>query len=125
MIRDSHSPIMSTLLGVSRKLNLQNQHSSPRFRIASSRKFLCKKRTQKRNYRFLITWFSIQQVLSSICFAVKDAGNDFSEEFYDTLRRQLEKNKDIIKQENQEMIAQAVRDNPNLRNLERFFKSSL
>jgi ribosomal protein S17E len=64
-------------------------------------------------------------VLSSICFAVKDAGNTLSEEFYDTLRRQLEKNKDNIKQENQEMVAQAVRDNRNLKNLERFFKSSL
>jgi hypothetical protein len=64
-------------------------------------------------------------VLSSICFAVKYAGSNFSEQFYDTLRRQLEKNKDKIKQENQEMVAQAVRDNKNLRNLERFFKSSL
>ena len=64
-------------------------------------------------------------MLSSICFAVKDAGNAYTEEFYDRLRRQLEKNKDNIKQENQEMVAQAVRDNPNLRNLERFFKSSL
>ncbi len=62
------------------------------------------------------------QTLASICFALKDTKKGLSNDFWAKSRILLEKNKDQFDDQNKELVEFAVRDNPNLKQLEKHFK---